>query len=359
MKDYMIHSICTALLLFCIININLNSYIDTPKLTPTNALGLSLTSSDLYLNEDHFALMMDTIVNPYLDTISHNGYLKAMDGIKLHYIYYLTPIPKGSIIISHGFSETAEKYKELIYYCLQAHYNVFFIEHRGHGFSDHTPLGQIVVDVKDFDYYVSDFRQFMTQVVLPNNQDLPLHLYGHSMGGAIALNFLEEYPNLFHSAVLSSPMLEINTQSFPLFISHFLGNTPSILAQATCLFVSPHSPSESPSGSLARCHYYMHTNTHYFPLHSLGFSPRWIKSALLTVQKINTPDAYKKLTMPLLIFEAQQDSLVANQPLACLLEYAPCATLVSLPSAKHELYNMSDKYLFPYLDALFNFYNQY
>ena len=52
---------------------------------------------------------------------------------KIHVQRYLAEKPKGVIIISHGFTEAAPKYDEMIYYFLKAGYHVYMPEHMGHG----------------------------------------------------------------------------------------------------------------------------------------------------------------------------------------------------------------------------------
>ena len=59
---------------------------------------------------------------------------------------------------------------------------VYAIDHRGHGRS----AGRRVY-VNKFDDYLSDVRTFL-KMEREKSPGLPLFLFGHSMGGAIALN---------------------------------------------------------------------------------------------------------------------------------------------------------------------------
>ena len=52
---------------------------------------------------------------------------------KLHVVRYTADQPKGVLVISHGFTESAPKYEELAFYFLQAGYHVYLPEHMGHG----------------------------------------------------------------------------------------------------------------------------------------------------------------------------------------------------------------------------------
>ena len=50
-------------------------------------------------------------------------------------LQYLSDIdmPKGVVVISHGFTESAVKYDEVAYYFLKEGYHVYIPEHCGHG----------------------------------------------------------------------------------------------------------------------------------------------------------------------------------------------------------------------------------
>lgn len=53
---------------------------------------------------------------------------------KIHMLQYLSDIdmPKGVVVISHGFTESAVKYDEVAYYFLKEGYHVYIPEHCGH-----------------------------------------------------------------------------------------------------------------------------------------------------------------------------------------------------------------------------------
>lgn len=62
-------------------------------------------------------------------------------------------------------------------------YSVFFIEHRGHGFSDRADCIHEWdrVYVKDYGEYVQDMHEFMEQVVKKHSLTHKYYLYAHSM----------------------------------------------------------------------------------------------------------------------------------------------------------------------------------
>ena len=79
---------------------------------------------------------MKTTVEPYLKQRCISGYTDSYDAVgKLHVLRYQADMPKGVIVICHGFTESYPKYDELVYYFLQAGYHVWLPEHCGHGWS--------------------------------------------------------------------------------------------------------------------------------------------------------------------------------------------------------------------------------
>ncbi len=60
--------------------------------------------------------------------------------------------------------------------------------------------------IDDFQYYVDDMKYFYGALVQPRRYD-KVYLLAHSMGGAIGMTYLEQYPEDFDAAAFSSPML--------------------------------------------------------------------------------------------------------------------------------------------------------
>ena len=55
---------------------------------------------------------MQTIVEPYLVSIGTEFYLERHAGQKIHCMHYVPENPHAVVMLSHGFVENAEKYKE-------------------------------------------------------------------------------------------------------------------------------------------------------------------------------------------------------------------------------------------------------
>ena len=75
-----------------------------------------------------------------LNVKKESGYFKGCNNISIYYEKFIVENEKGSIVISHGFTECLEKFTELIYYFTEMGYSVYGLEHRGHGRSSNLNL---------------------------------------------------------------------------------------------------------------------------------------------------------------------------------------------------------------------------
>ena len=169
---------------------------------------------DWILEENYEESMMNR-AEPYVDMRTSSGYFERIKDKPLYFEHYKAEEPKGVIIISHGFTESIKKFTESVYYMLQAGYDVWGLDHLGHGRSFRIIDNPHIVHTEDFEDYVSDLVFFAENVVKPETGDLPLYLYCHSMGGCIGAWTIEVYPELFDKAVLSSPMLGLTFGAIP------------------------------------------------------------------------------------------------------------------------------------------------
>lgn len=136
--------------------------------------------------------------------------------LRLRYVALVRPGAKAAVVISNGRTESFVKYKELAYDLDRAGYSVYIHDHRGQGMSPRVLTNERDHDkgyVEHFKDYVEDLQAFVEQVVA-KGQEKQRFLLAHSMGGGIAVRYLQEHPGFFQAAALSSPMLEPNAKIF-------------------------------------------------------------------------------------------------------------------------------------------------
>jgi alpha-beta hydrolase superfamily lysophospholipase len=130
------------------------------------------------------------------------GAFRAADGVEIRWQAWSPPEPSACILLSHGLGEHAGRYARLAGDLAGHGIAVWAPDHRGHGTSG-GPRGHAA----RFDDFARDFEAFRVEAagLLPR---VPLFLYGHSLGGLIALRYLQTHPSHpFRGAVLSAPLL--------------------------------------------------------------------------------------------------------------------------------------------------------
>jgi alpha-beta hydrolase superfamily lysophospholipase len=129
--------------------------------------------------------------------------LSASDGTPLHVHRWPAPHPRAVVLVSHGLGEHGGRYARLAAALVVHGISVYAVDHRGHGRS-----GGVRGHVSRFSQYTDDFEAFRRHVEGEAPADVPRVLLGHSLGGLIALRYLQTHPGApFAAAVLSAPLL--------------------------------------------------------------------------------------------------------------------------------------------------------
>jgi lysophospholipase len=134
------------------------------------------------------------------------AYLNGIDSVPIYYKVFEQKEPKRAVMIFSGRTEAAIKYKELIYDLYNNSYSVYIHDHRGQGLSGRMTEDPEMGFVKDFQHYIDDAKVFYDSVIKPQEYQKTFML-AHSMGGAIGMTYLEQFPQDFDAAAFSSPML--------------------------------------------------------------------------------------------------------------------------------------------------------
>lgn len=325
-------------------------------------LDLSYHGDIRCIPESKYTDSMQQIILPYLEERKKSGYFNSSDKIRLYYETYLQKDAIGSIVISHGFIESIYKYKEVIYYFLQAGYNVFGLDHRGHGKSYRHVKDKYLIYVENFNDYVSDLNAFITQIVIPASKEKPLHLYAHSMGGAIGALYLEQYPDTFQKAVLTSPMMQIHTHGVPLPLTKAITGFYNAIGQGShYIFTQKKYPpfdcfENSPSTSRARYEYYMEQCDANEVLQTSAGSFKWMKEALHGIKNLLLPENLEKIKTPVLLFKSENDSFVLPDGYDTFVSHAKQVCFLDTKGTKHEIFFSENKVLEPYINTIVDFY---
>ena len=139
------------------------------------------------------------------------GRIKGQDGSYRTYYHWEGPSnTKAVVVLVHGYAEHAGRYAEMAARLNTAGYDVWAIDHYGHGQS----AGKRA-DVDDFTLYPRDLHLFVQNIVIASTGELPVFLYGHSMGGSISLLYSLEHQSDLKGMILSGPMVRPGGVSTP------------------------------------------------------------------------------------------------------------------------------------------------
>lgn len=264
--------------------------------------------------------------------------LLPTSGANLAFAYVIPEQVRYTIVISSGRIECLLKYKELIWEFYNNNIAVFILDHRGQGLSERTLKNAHIGHIKDFSQYSTDFNQFNLQVVDKYSKGKKI-LLAHSMGSAIAHNYLNEYKHSFEKAIFCAPMFGINTGNIPLWLAKFLAVSLHKLG-----FGERYAPGQSNyqakdfndnelTQSKARYQVFTDCYQNNESIKLGGTSIAWLNGAFKSMTKaLNKP-----IDIPSLILQAQADTIVCNQAQTLVHNKMPLSKLVILENGKHEL----------------------
>ncbi len=109
---------------------------------------------------------------------------------------------KGCVIVIHGLGEHSGRYGNLAQFLNDKGFQVYSMDLSGHG-DDEGKRGH----VKKFDEFFQTCEK-MIRTAKTENPELPVFLFGHSLGGLIGLRYLEKNGETFNAAAVSAPALQ-------------------------------------------------------------------------------------------------------------------------------------------------------
>lgn len=306
---------------------------------------------DMILPEDGYAEVMETVVEPYLAERMTTGYCEREPGKRIFYARCLADQPKGIVVISHGYTETIEKYKENIYYFLRGGYHVFMPEHCGHGrsyrmCSDVNDLS--LVHVEDYTRYVDDLL-YVSRMAAAAFPGLPVSLYGHSMGGGIAAAAAAQAPGFFARLILSSPMIRPSSAPVPWALACVTAKVFCAAGKEEWYVMGNHAYSGpepfagSASVSEVRYNYYQEKRSRepLFQMNAVSYG--WLWQAVRLNYYLQRK-AWRGITCPVLVFQAECETYVSKKEQERFVRKLSRrrkgkAKLVRVRGVKHEIFN--------------------
>lgn len=322
---------------------------------------------NMILPEEGYGEGMEAVVEPYLAKRKEEGFCEREKGKRIYYVRCLADRPKGIVIISHGYTETVEKHLENIYYFLRGGYHVFMPEHCGHGRSyrmcgDKKDL--CLVHVDDYQRYVKDLL-FVSRMAAQEFPQLPLFLYGHSMGGGIAAAIAAQAPELFSGLILSSPMIRPKSAFVPWPLACLVAGILCAMGRKEQYLAGNHPYDgderfeNSAASSEARFIYYQKKRKEepFFQMNAASYGWLWQTARL---NRYLQRKAWRQIICPVVIFQAEHETYVSKKEQEKFAgKLNRCnkggVKLVRVSGTKHEIFNSGADILGRYWKKIFLF----
>lgn len=313
------------------------------------------------IRENNYAEEMKAVVEPTLDAIFSEQWLETADG-KLHVECYLPEKRRHMMLLLHGFTESAEKFREMIYYFTQEGIGVVALDQRGHGKSLRLVEDPSLVHVNRFHDYVDDAMLVVKQVINPIDPS-PCYLYAHSMGGAVGGMLAMEMPECFDRVCLSSPMMAPSSGNTPMWIGQCIADVNGLIGRGSCMaFIGSAYDAEKDTfengcdTSQARFEYYKRKRAARTELQTCSPSYRWVAEACRVKKVLLNPDMASRITAKLLLCQTGKDTVVLLPEQNAFVSHLRDGSLATFPEAKHEIYFSEDQTMEKYLETVLNFF---
>ncbi len=314
------------------------------------------------ITQENYQEQMEQIVEPYLAARKTDGYVDMGKGDQIYYERYLADAPKAVLMLVHGFSETPDKYHEVVYNFLQRGCHVWTVAQREHGLSARSVDNPDLVNVKDCFQLVKDLHALVQQKVIadPVAEGLPRYLFGHSMGGGVSACYIGTYPEDFDKAVLSSPMLEMKS-NVPTWAAAIFARTMLLRGKGEMGLpgAQPFSGEPDFAGSASVCEpRYLYWFARQKEKRENQMCIATINSAwqfLRLTKRDTSPKHCARVKIPVLLCQADNDTFVGAKGQEKFIRQIPNGKLVHFDGTKHEIYLSTDEILDKYWNEIDTF----
>jgi len=279
------------------------------------------------------------------------GYFTTADGTIIRNALW-SPESKnhrGSVVLLGGRKEFLEKYTETAADLNQRGFVVFGFDWRGQGLSSRMLPDRLRGFVRSYDDYVQDLEEFFQRVVQPKAVR-PIYLLAHSMGGHVALRYLQRQPAGIDKVVLVAPMLDINTKPYPRWLVQglvrlgrhvgsgealvpgsdkrtnfdrpFEGN--ALTADPRRFAVEKNAVAQNPDLALG------------------GVTFAWLTATFASIANIRRPGFLEEIRIPVLMVAAGTDRVVSVAAQKSTCRRLPNCRLLIISEARHEILMETD-----------------
>lgn len=325
----------------------------------TGCMSLPALGQNRFL-ESELPWALSDVLNPFLDKALSKVFI-GTDGKALQSYRWQRDDARANIVLLTGFSENVLKYREIAYLLYQEGYSVHLYEHRGHGRSELLTNDRQKMYVADFDDYANDLGIYLNTYLA--DATAPVFALTHSMGGAVLVRYLQQYPESpIQAAYLGSPMFDIFTDGYPRPVLTAITKA-AILAGQGKQYVIGRGPLDpqtltmdafGDNSSQVRFDAYIQDSASAGILQG-NATFGWTYAALKGTATLMKEKNIRKIKQPLFIAQAQFDTVVKAEAQSKFCAIASSCQLESFPG-RHALIYEKDEVFVPFTDSILNFF---
>ncbi|MDX3909169.1 MAG: alpha/beta hydrolase [Sphingobium sp.] len=266
-----------------------------------------------------------------------------------HRVYRMGEGTRGQMLILAGRGDMIEKYLEIIAWFAIRGWAVTAFDWRGQGGSGRLGTDPTIGHVVDFTQWIEDLRSYGIEW---KGQGVGPHVVlAHSMGGFLALRAMVEGALQPDAAVLTAPMLGLNSGRIPGWLARLIIAAMRRIAGPSAAAWTQNEASElqlqARQRRLTHC-VSRHEDELYwrraYPDLSLGApSWNWLHQSYRATAALEQSAALERMEVPTLIVGTDADALVSPEAIRRVAARLPNATLHMYGSeAAHEILRETD-----------------
>ncbi len=284
------------------------------------------------------------------------SYFQTSDGARLRYTYWPSQKSiehcRGTVVIFQGRGSFIEKFISIACELTRQGFHVWAFDWRGQGLSTRLLKDRRRGYINSYETYLSDFHDLFVDIIAPKSVG-PLIILGQSMGSHLALRYLVKHPDSFNAAVLTAPMLDLNTGGYSNRIARFFVRGMCRLGLGH-LYVPGHhqyDPSCEPfEGNMLthdRISFMAHRNFLKKNPNLLigGVTFGWVNASFDSIAYLNQPEILGHITCPVLTITAGNEVIVDNRHVPKYVSWLPKGDYLNYEGARHQLLSESSFYM--------------
>lgn len=257
-----------------------------------------------------------------------------------------------TVLLLQGRASFIEKFDEIVDALLNRGYSVWALDWRGQGVSTRLTENRQKGHIDSYETYITDLNQFLTEYVLPDANG-PIIALGQSMGGHLVLRYLHDYPGHISGAILTAPMLDVNTGGYPKGIAKFLAKFTNKIGLGEN-YIFGHGdflPTKEPYED----NFLTHDRERFFKLKRLqmehphliigGVTFGWLDATFESIAKLSQPGYLQDIKVPVLILAAGEEQVVDNSGIQRICDMLPQCHLKVYENARHQILSEVDEIL--------------